>query len=73
MRSIDSANPPKPCDYFYLIGGTSTGGLIAIMLGRLRMDVKTCIETYLKILGEVFQTLRGKRDIFGRVKDVVSV
>jgi patatin-like phospholipase/acyl hydrolase len=29
--------PPLPCDVFDLICGTSTGGLIAIMLGRLRM------------------------------------
>lgn len=28
---------PKPCEYFDLIGGTSTGGLIAIMLGILGM------------------------------------
>jgi patatin-like phospholipase/acyl hydrolase len=29
--------PPQPCECFDLICGTSTGGLIAIMLGRLRM------------------------------------
>lgn len=28
---------PFPCHYFDLIGGTSTGGLIALMLGRLGM------------------------------------
>jgi hypothetical protein len=33
----------RPCDYFDLIGGTSTGGLLAIMLGRLQMDTSACI------------------------------
>jgi Patatin-like phospholipase len=28
---------PFPCEYFDLIGGTGTGGIIAIMLGRLGM------------------------------------
>jgi patatin-like phospholipase/acyl hydrolase len=31
----------RPCDVFDLICGTSTGGLIAIMLGRLKM---VCFE-----------------------------
>ncbi|XWW94394.1 hypothetical protein V2A60_002337 [Cordyceps javanica] len=36
----------KPCEVFDLIGGTSTGGLIAIMLGRLEMDIDECISTF---------------------------
>jgi pimeloyl-ACP methyl ester carboxylesterase len=36
----------RPCDYFDLIGGTSTGGLLAIMLGRLEMNTRECISTY---------------------------
>jgi len=26
MLAKDSENPPKPCEYFDMIGGTSTGG-----------------------------------------------
>lgn len=26
MDAIDPDHPPKPCDYFDIIGGTSTGG-----------------------------------------------
>jgi patatin-like phospholipase/acyl hydrolase len=33
----ESTEALKPCDVFDLICGTSTGGLIAIMLGLLRM------------------------------------
>lgn len=39
------SQPALPCQYFDLISGTSTGGLIAIMLGRLRM-VSVLIEKY---------------------------
>jgi hypothetical protein len=35
MYLVDQTNPPKPCAVFDIIAGTSTGGLIAIMLGRL--------------------------------------
>ncbi|KAK3312106.1 hypothetical protein B0H66DRAFT_570079 [Apodospora peruviana] len=38
-----------------MIGGTSTGGLIAIMLGRLQMTVDECIKAYTTISDEVFQ------------------
>lgn len=47
---------PKPCDVFDLIVGTSTGGLIAVMLGRLHMTIDECIAAY-EQLG---------RDVFGR-------
>ncbi|KAF4338524.1 hypothetical protein FBEOM_7563 [Fusarium beomiforme] len=48
------AEHKKPCDYFDLIGGTSTGGLLAIMLGRLQMDTRLCIQTYKSLSKEVF-------------------
>lgn len=54
MESLNPTNPPKPCDIFDMIGGTSTGGLIAIMLGRLRMSVRECIDTYLEISPKIF-------------------
>ncbi|KAL9617923.1 MAG: hypothetical protein Q9160_007289 [Pyrenula sp. 1 TL-2023] len=45
----------KPCEVFDLIGGTSTGGLIAIMLGRLDMDVNECISAYNRLMESVFE------------------
>lgn len=47
---------PKPCDHFDLIAGTGTGGLIALMLGRLRLDVDTCKDVYVRMTRKVFET-----------------
>jgi len=47
---------PKPCDHFDIICGTGTGGLIAIMLGRLRLDLETCKEVYVRMTKKVFET-----------------
>ncbi|RDW89126.1 hypothetical protein BP6252_01158 [Coleophoma cylindrospora] len=67
-RLKDGKLEAKPCDIFDLIGGTSTGGIIAIMLGRLEMSVDECITTYTRMFEKVF----GKRglpvNIFGKVK-----
>ncbi|KAL8330853.1 hypothetical protein RB593_001686 [Gaeumannomyces tritici] len=66
MATVDPDSPPKPCDYFDMIGGTSTGGLIAVMLGRLRMSVDECIEAYTSLSDKVFEkkchrvTIKGK-------------
>lgn len=46
--------PPKPCQIFDMMGGTSTGGLVAIMLGRLQMTVDQAIEEYLVLSKMVF-------------------
>jgi Patatin-like phospholipase len=43
LKGDAESEPPLPCEYFDLICGTSTGGLIAIMLGRLRMVPGTLI------------------------------
>ena len=43
-----------PCHYFDYMAGTSTGGLISIMLGRLRMNIDDCISDYETLGGKVF-------------------
>ncbi|KAI9686366.1 MAG: hypothetical protein M1822_003711 [Bathelium mastoideum] len=48
-------NLVKPCEVFDLIVGTSTGGLIAIMLGRLEMDVQSCIDAYRRLSRKIFK------------------
>lgn len=43
-----------PCHYFDFMYGTSTGGLIAIMLGRLRMRIEECLEAYRMVGNKLF-------------------
>ncbi|KAI0530053.1 acyl transferase/acyl hydrolase/lysophospholipase [Xylaria digitata] len=50
----------RPCDYFDLIGGTSTGGIIAIMLGRLEMTVDACIQAYKRVAAQAFTPKYGR-------------
>lgn len=87
MKRINPTGPPpKPCDYFDLIGGTSTAGyahkpsprcnsilmsgrIMAIMLGRLRMDVQTCIDKYIELSSAAFAPKRSKVAFFSKLKD----
>ncbi|KAF4549351.1 Hypothetical protein D9617_22g066970 [Elsinoe fawcettii] len=55
MELIDFEDPPKPCEVFDMIGGTSTGGWIAIMLGRLDMTVDEYITSFLNLQRRIFQ------------------
>lgn len=48
------ASPWLPCHYFDYMAGTSTGGLISIMLGRLRMSIDDCIAEYETLGPKVF-------------------
>ncbi|KAB2098597.1 hypothetical protein AG0111_0g13155 [Alternaria gaisen] len=68
MEAVDPDAPPKPCDYFDMIGGTSTGGLIAVMLGRLRMSVADCITAYLSLSDRVFRKTRHRVTVKGQVQ-----
>ncbi|KAJ7811658.1 acyl transferase/acyl hydrolase/lysophospholipase [Mycena leptocephala] len=56
----DLPDVPHPCDYFDLMGGTSTGGLIALMLGRLRMSVKDAVKAYGELSKEVFLDVKSQ-------------
>ena len=68
MMAVDSESPPKPCDYFDMIGGTSTGGLIAIMLGRLRMTIDDCIDAYTSLSDKVFEKKAHRVNIKGKLQ-----
>ena len=68
METINPEDPPKPCNYFDMIGGTSTGGLMAIMLGRLEMDIDDGIEAYVALSDRVFKKKRHSVNVFGQVQ-----
>ncbi|KAF7559636.1 hypothetical protein G7046_g4511 [Stylonectria norvegica] len=64
MRHVNQGKPPnehlQPWQFFDLIGGTSTGGIIAIMIGCLRMTLDECESAYLTMAKKIFQPKRSK-------------
>ncbi|KAJ4298132.1 hypothetical protein N0V90_006031 [Kalmusia sp. IMI 367209] len=54
-RAPYDTDPLRPCDYFDLIGGSGCGAIVALLLGRLRLNTKDCVNVYLKIVDAVFK------------------
>ena len=52
-----------PHHVFQLVAGTSTGGLIALMLGKMGMTVDECITQYEKLSKVIF----GRKHLRGRM------
>lgn len=52
-----------PCEIFDIICGTSVGGLISILLGRLGLDCQTAIEIYEKAVKTLFGENKNVWDI----------
>lgn len=52
----------EPKDVFDFVAGTSTGGLIAIMLGKLGMTLEECIQAYRDLSRNIFSNkhFRGR-------------
>ncbi|KAH8823107.1 acyl transferase/acyl hydrolase/lysophospholipase [Flagelloscypha sp. PMI_526] len=50
--NLDSA--PLPCEVFDVIGGSGSGGIIAILLGRLHLDVNRAIDLFIQFYRSVY-------------------
>ena len=44
---------PRPCDVFDTIAGIGAGGWLAILLGRFRMDITSCLCEWYKIMDRI--------------------
>ncbi|RKK67354.1 hypothetical protein BFJ69_g14562 [Fusarium oxysporum] len=51
-KDCQSKKLPKDC--FDLAGGTSTGGLIALLLFRLELDTEKAIDVYMRMAKDIF-------------------
>ncbi|KAJ7173043.1 FabD/lysophospholipase-like protein, partial [Mycena crocata] len=64
LKEIFSRNLPgmQPCEYFDIIAGSGTGGIIALMLGRLRMTINDTLLAYEAVCADFFADAERVRD-----------
>ncbi|KAL9606103.1 MAG: hypothetical protein Q9179_000729 [Wetmoreana sp. 5 TL-2023] len=60
---LGTSSDLQPHHIFQLVAGTSTGGLIALMLGKMGMTIEECITKYEQLSKKIF----GKKHMRGRV------
>ncbi|KAL9615141.1 MAG: hypothetical protein Q9167_000459 [Letrouitia subvulpina] len=62
----------QPWQEFDMMGGTSTGGLIAFMLGRMRMTLDECTVAYIRLTKDVFSSLKRHPADPRRLADILN-
>ncbi|PYI25159.1 FabD/lysophospholipase-like protein [Aspergillus indologenus CBS 114.80] len=55
------AAPPRPHEIFDLIGGSGHGGLLALLLGRLRLTIDETLTEYRQLVERVFSHRKRHR------------
>ncbi len=68
IATVNADTLPKPYDCFDMISDTNTGGLTAMMLGRLRMTIEECIDAYTSLSDKVFEKEYHRVNIKGKLQ-----
>ncbi|KAH8813726.1 acyl transferase/acyl hydrolase/lysophospholipase [Flagelloscypha sp. PMI_526] len=63
----------RPFDYFHLIGGSGTGGIIAILLGRFQMTVKQAEIMFYELIKPVAEFIQKDQQRALNVQDLTNV
>ena len=50
QNGVPKKEKPRPCDVFDVIAGIGTGGWLAILLGRFRMDLSACLTEWYDLM-----------------------
>ena len=50
QNGVPASEKPRPCDVFDTIAGIGAGGWLAILLGRFRMDIASCLSEWFNMM-----------------------